>query len=156
MSNRFDKLSETLNLPKINEVLSTDEPSQEDIKAALSATSDLEKTLKNVNGFDQHDQEMDELADLAMQAHKDLMDLGMNVEVKHAGEIFSSASSILKTAVEAKHNKVEKKLKLLKLQLDKLKIDKMSEKDDPEEGKIDGDTFIIDRNDLLQKIKNAK
>ena len=100
--------------------------------------------------YDTHDQEMDTLAELAVQAHKDLQDLGMNVEIRHAGEIFSSSSQMLKIAVDAKNNKVEKKLKLLKLQLDKMKIDLTFKGD---ETPVEGQAHKLDRNELLKQLK---
>ena len=93
---------------------------------------------------------MDELANLAISAHKDLQDLGMNVEIRHAGEIFSSSSAMLKIAVDAKNLKVEKKLKLLKLQLDKMKIDLTFKGDDRT---VDGQAVKLDRNELLKQLK---
>lgn len=99
---------------------------------------------------DQHDEEMDELAALAIKAHQDLQDLGMNVEIRHAGEIFTSSSQMLKIAVDAKNNKVDKKLKMLKLQLDKLKLDRTTKPTelDPVEGKA----TLLDRNELLKQL----
>jgi hypothetical protein len=94
---------------------------------------------------------MDELAGLAVTAHKDLQELGMNVEIKHAGEIFSSSSQMLKIAVDAKNNKVEKKLKLLRLQLIKMKLD--LEYRDSEESAVEGVATKLDRNDLLEQLK---
>ena len=118
---------------------------------ALQNAQKIDDQFKSINGYDQHDREMDDLADLAIQAHKDLQELGMNVEVKHAGEIFSSSSQMLKIAVDAKYNKVDKKLRLLKLQLDKLRIDKMSKSDDA--NTLDGTAVMLDRNELLKQLR---
>lgn len=150
-SKRFKMLEETFDLPSIDE--DTDDtqiPSTEDVSIALEQAKDLEKQFKKMNHYDQHDKEMDELAELAIEAHKNLQDLGMNVEIRHAGEIFSSSSQMLKIAVDAKNNKVEKKLKLLKLQLDKMKID--SNKKDTDS--VDGTVVKLDRNELLKQLKN--
>ena len=40
--------------------------------------------------------ELDHLASKAEQAYDDLMDLGMNVEVRYSGRIFEVAGSMLK------------------------------------------------------------
>lgn len=149
MSKQFEKLEEVLDLPNLNEVLPS--PSAEDVQLALQEAEALEKEFENVNGFDQHDDEMDELASLAIQAHKDLQDLGMNVEVKYAGEIFSSSSQMLKIAVDAKNNKVEKKLKLLRLQLDKMRIDRMVKEES--NNTLDGTAVALDRNEILKQLK---
>jgi hypothetical protein len=151
MSKQFSKLEETLELPNIDDVIDSSMSADADVMQALQNAQNLEDQFKNINGYDQHDREMDELADLAIQAHKDLQELGMNVEVKHAGEIFSSSSQMLKIAVDAKYNKVDKKLKLLKLQLDKLRIDKMSKSDDTTT--LDGTAVMLDRNELLKQLR---
>jgi len=157
MGNQFQKLEETLDLPSMDEVSETSsniQPTQEDINTALARANDLEKEVGKIDGFDQHDGEMDELANMAIEAHKDLQELGMSVEIRHAGEIFSSSSQMLKIAVDAKNLKVEKKLRLLRLQLDKLRIDRMNS--DSNAGVLDGSVQKIDRNDLINMLKNTK
>jgi hypothetical protein len=82
------------------------------------------------------------------------MDLGMNVEAKYGSRMFEVAGNMLKTAVDAKSSKIDKKLKMVELQLKKLAIDKKNTGDgeDPVEGK----GFIVtDRNSLLEKLKNV-
>jgi len=153
-SKRFKNLEETFDLPSIDEddddSMSEEVPSIEDVGTALEQAKNLEKQFRKMDHYDTHDKEMDELATLAIQAHKDLQDLGMNVEIRHAGEIFSSSSQMLKIAVDAKNNKVEKKLKLLKLQLDKMKIDLAHKKEDDS---VDGTAVKLDRNELLKQLK---
>jgi hypothetical protein len=146
MSTKFNKLEEAFDLPSMHEVSET---TCEDIQAALEQAKDLEKTFDQIDGYDQHDIEMDELATLAIQAHKDLQDLGMNVEVRHAGEIFSSSSQMLKIAVDAKNNKVEKKLKLLRLQLEKMKLDRATSNDKT----VEGTAVTLDRNEILKQLR---
>ena len=77
------------------------------MKSALELAEQIDKQLSATRGRDVHDDEMDELAGLAIQAHRDLQDLGMNVEIRHAGEIFSSSSQMLKIAVDAKNSRQE-------------------------------------------------
>ena len=147
MGKTFNKLEEAFNLPDMD---SFTDPTANDIEQALEQANNLEKEFDQMNGYDQHDVEMDELAGLAIQAHKDLQELGMNVEVRHAGEIFSSSSQMLKIAVDAKNNKVEKKLKLLRLQLDKMKIDRQTA---PEHTTLDGTAVAHDRNEILKQLR---
>ena len=52
------------------------------------------------------------------------MDLGMNVDSRYSGRIFEVASTMLRNAIDAKSNKIDKKLKMVELQLKKMKIDK--------------------------------
>jgi hypothetical protein len=149
MTKQFEKLETALNLPPL-ELDAEAVPSSEEVAAALATAKDIEKEFSKIDHYDQHDTEMDDLAEMAIQAHKDLQDLGMNVEVKHAGEIFSSSSQMLKIAVDAKNNKVEKKLKLLKLQLEKLRIDKISG-DSP--NTLEGTAVALDRNEILKQLQ---
>lgn len=149
MSKQFEKLEETLELPSLA-VEEAAIPSTEDVAEALAKAKELEQQFEKIDHYDQHDDEMDDLADMAIQAHKDLQNLGMNVEVKHAGEIFSSSSQMLKIAVDAKNNKVEKKLKLLKLQLEKLRIDKIN---GDNSNTVEGTAIALDRNEILKQLK---
>ena len=82
------------------------------------------------------------------ESGRDLMDLGMNVEARHAGDIFAAAQRMLKNAIEAKTSKTEKKLKMIELQLKKMKLDQSQKTD---EGTIEGEGYVIaDRNDILK------
>ena len=115
----------------------------------------ISSALPQVKGLgDMSDAELDGLANKAEQAFDDLMDLGMNVEAKYGSRMFEVAANMLNAAVTAKTNKIDKKLKMVELQLKKLAIDKknIGEGDDPVEGK---GYIITDRNSLLEKLKNV-
>ena len=150
MANRFKTLEDTFDIESVEEDTATIEPTDDDIHAALALANDIDKQLSAARGKDEHDVEMDHLADLAIKAHMDLQDLGMNVEIRHAGEIFSSSSQMLKIAVDAKNAKVDKKLKMLKLQLDKLKLDRSTKTSDKEP--LDVKATLMDRNELLKQL----
>lgn len=149
MSTPFEKLEEILDLPNM-ENLEPIEPNSEEIAEALQNAKNLEKEFEKLDHYDQHDNEMDQLADMAIQAHQDLQQLGMNVEVRHAGEIFTSSSQMLKIAVDAKNLKVEKKLKLLKLQLEKMRMDRSTDNGQPV---IAGTAIALDRNEILKQLR---
>ena len=70
------------------------------------------------------DLELDKLAGEAEDSYKTLMDLGMNVDSRYSGRIFEVASTMLRNAIDAKSSKIDKKLKMVELQLKKLNIDK--------------------------------
>ena len=97
------------------------------------------------------DLELDKLAVEAEESYKNLMDLGMNVDSRYSGRIFEVASTMLRNAIDAKSNKIDKKLKMVELQLKKMKIDKDGDKDT---GPIEAqDGFVIsDRNELMKKL----
>jgi hypothetical protein len=111
-------------------------------------TSDL-PVITELN--DLNDNELDNLASKAEQAYDDLMDLGMNVEVRYAGRIFEVAGTMMKNAIDAKSAKIDKKLKAIDLQLKKYKIDKENTTEDSDV--INGQGYVItDRNELLKKL----
>jgi uncharacterized membrane protein len=155
------KLEELLNLPE-----SVPEPElipvpKEDTKTAivnlqhtLEEFDKISSALPQVKGLgDMSDAELDSLAKKAEDAFDDLMDLGMNVEARYGSRMFEVAANMLNAAVTAKTNKIDKKLKMVELQLKKLAIDKKNnENEDPVEGK---GYIITDRNSLLEKLKNV-
>jgi hypothetical protein len=100
---------------------------------------------------DMGEKELDDLARKAETAYDDLMDLGMNVEVRYSSRIFEVASSMLGHAITAKTNKVEKKLKAIDLQLKKYKIDKDNNEDTNDV--INGAGYVVlDRNEMIKKL----
>jgi len=113
----------------------------------------IENALPQVRGLEASDNEMDELATLATSSYKDLMDLGMQVDSRFASEIFNSASSMLGHAITAKTAKINKKLKMLDLQLKKAQLDqKIASKTEEIENTPIGEGSLVDRNELLKTI----
>ena len=158
------KLEEILNLPESKEI------TKEETKKKSTVPAEPEPFLRDIDDFDKisaalpqvkglgdvSDKEFDELAQRATDAYDDLMDLGMNVEARYSGRVFEVAASMLKNAIDAKAAKVDKKLKMIELQLKKAKLDQESNQED---SGIDlkGDGYIIaDRNSLIEKLKNMK
>jgi hypothetical protein len=68
--------------------------------------------------------------------------------------MFEVAGTMLTAAINAKSAKIDKKLKMVDLQLKKLAIDKKNagDNEDPVEGK---GYIIADRNSILEKLKNV-
>jgi len=123
---------------------------------ALSNLEKIESALPAVRGLEAADSDMDELADLAKNSYKDLMDLGLQVEARFSAEIFNSAGTFLGHAITAKTAKLNKKLKMIELQLKKAALDqKVSSKVEEIESTPLGDGKTLDRNELL-KILSAK
>ena len=97
------------------------------------------------------DLELDKLAIEAEESYKNLMDLGMNVDSRYSGRIFEVAGNFLRNAIDAKGSKIDKKLKMVELQLKKMKLDKDGNKDGGPVEESDG--FVIsDRNELMKKL----
>jgi len=131
--------------PKHEEITSLDDQ--------FHAVQKITQTLPRIQELETLDEaELDNLAKKAEQAYDDLMDLGMNVEVRYSGRIFEVASSMMSNAITAKSNKIEKKLKAIDLQLKKLKIDNDAGHDE-NDNIINGQGYVItDRNELLKKL----
>jgi len=147
------KLEELFDLPPTQQDIDAAVPtlpaSRETIQAIDAAIDKIDDALPAVRGLESTDTEMDELADLATGSYKDLMDLGMQVDSRFAAEIFNTASSMLGHAITAKTAKLDKKLKMIDLQLKKMRLDQSQ----PEESKPQqGTGHVLSRNELLEKI----
>jgi len=124
------KLEEILNLPENKKIIKAEEQKNEVVPQVQPFLRDIEEfdkisaALPQVKGLgDASDAEFDALAQRATDAYDDLMDLGMNVEARYSGRIFEVAGTMLKNAIDAKSAKIDKKLKMIELQLKKQKID---------------------------------
>ena len=152
------KLEELFDLPQSDpdhEPLVSDE---DDLPAPVPSTQDglsvldkINEALPAVRGLEASDKEMDQLAEMAIATYQDLVDLGMNVESRFSSEIFSVASSLLGHAITAKNAKMNKKLKMIELQLRKAKLD-MDRGDEV----ATAQGSILDRNELLEKLLGKK
>jgi hypothetical protein len=157
------KLEEILNLPASKDIIKAEEKKKqkaEKPETFLRDVAEFDKisaSLPQVKGLgDLADSEFDALAQRATDAYDDLMDLGMNVEARYSGRIFEVAGGMLKNAIDAKAAKIDKKLKMIELQLKKAKLDQDANGGD-ESISIPGDGFIVtDRNSLLEKLKSMK
>ena len=117
----------------------------------------IETALPAVKGLEASDQEMDELGQLAKDSYKDLMDLDMNVDSRFASEIFGVASNMLNHAISAKTAKINKKLKMIDLQLKKASQDQKKLLDNAgNEPMEQGQGFVLDRNEMLKELLNNK
>ncbi len=155
------KLEELLDLPDSKEIIKQDQK-----KDKKDVVAQQNETLRDIAEFDKiaaalpavkglgemADTELNDIAQKAMDAYDDLMDLGMNVESRYSGRVFEVAGGMLKTSLDAKVAKMDKKLKMIELQLKKEKLDKDGRPDDE---LVQGEGYIVtDRNSLLEKLKN--
>jgi hypothetical protein len=153
------KLEELFNLSEseTNELtLPIPDTAQEVTTEALNNLEKIENALPQVKGLEAGDNEMDELANLATSSYKDLMDLGMQVDSRFSSEIFGVASNLLGHAITAKTAKLNKKLKMIDLQLKKAALDQRAQaKGEELENTPVGEGKSLDRNELL-KVLSAK
>lgn len=159
------KLEELLNLPDSKEIIEQDKSDSkkeekhtaivehEETQRNIAELDKISAALPQVKGLgEMADKELNEVATKAMDAYEDLMDLGMNVESRYSGRVFEVAGQMLKTNLDAKVAKLDKKLKMVELQLKKEKQDKDAGNED---NVVSGDGYVVtDRNSLLEKLKN--
>ena len=132
-------------------------PKEEIVEVTQEALDNLEKidsALPQVRGLEASDNEMDELAELAVDSFKDLKELGMQVDSRYSSEIFAAAGTFLGHAITARTAKLNKKLKMIELQLKKAALDQKNAATNKElentplgEGKL-----VADRNELLKML----
>jgi hypothetical protein len=153
------KLEELFNLPEsetteeVVEASEVTEPTTIDLEEKLEQFDKIAAALPRVKGLgDLADSELDALAGKAEKAYDDLIDLGMNVEARYGARMFEVAAQMMNAAISAKSAKIDKKLKMVELQLKKYAVDKKN-------GDAGGETIqaenvlITDRNSLLEKLK---
>lgn len=133
------------------------EVTKEVTETALSNLDRIETALPQVRGLEAADTELDELAELAASSYKDLVDLGLQVESRFSAEIFNAASGFLGHAITAKTAKINKKLKMIELQLKKANLDaKLKEKNEEIDNLPAGEGQALDRNELLRMLAGKK
>jgi hypothetical protein len=148
-----DKVEETPTIEEsrdLTEILSTE----------ISTTEKIDASLPMVQGLNEHDNDMDDIHQRAINTFEELISLGMNVEVHAGAKLMETANQMLKTAMEAKDSKVDRKLKMLNLQLQKAKLDLAQDKED-KKSKIDDEiesegSVVLDRNELLKRLDRAQ
>ena len=167
------KLEDILNLPNVKEAFkevdkkeqaranrdqtkivmkNVDPETAKNLQKSYAEFDKIAAALPQVKGLGElSDLELDKLAIESEESYKNLMDLGMNVDSRYSGRIFEVASNFLRNAIDAKGSKIDKKLKMVELQLKKMKLDKDGNKDGGPIEESDG--FVIsDRNELMKKL----
>jgi len=152
------RLEEEFNLPPIEEVTEKAEvveqevvelpATKQEVDDALDIAERINEALPQVKGLADSDIELDDIATKALESYEELMRLGMNVQDVHAGRIFDNAANMLKVALDSKSAKIDKKLKMVDLQLKRQKLDQDL---DPDQAN-NPNQQIFNRNDLLKFI----
>ncbi len=162
------KLEELFDLPPSSKP--AEESAQapvEDLRTQLQILDEnidkVDAALPGVRGLESSDEEMDGLAELAKDSYRDLMDLGMQVDSRFASEIFSVASNMLGHAITAKTAKLDKKLKMIDLQMKKIRLDQQQQVIDAKAADAGGGEamqtaqgMVLSRNDLLERLLASK
>lgn len=152
------KLEELFDLPPSGCDSETTEPdtvpaTQIQLKEIDATIDKIDQALPAVRGLDASDAEMDDIAAKAQETFDNLMDLGFNVDSRYASEIFAVAGTMLGHALTAKTAKLNKKLKMVELQLKKARMDADTQGDAPT---TTAHGQVLSRNDLLEMIKGTR
>ena len=116
----------------------------------------IDAALPAIRDLDASDRELDDIAEMAKESYQNLSDLGFNVDSRYASELFAVASTMLGHALVAKTTKLNKKLKMLDLQMKKLKLDQDAAKNAPEDAMETAHGQVLNRNDLLERLMASR
>jgi hypothetical protein len=152
------RLEELFDLPPSGCDSETTEPesiptTQIQLKEIDATIDKIDEALPAVRGLDASDAEMDDIAAKAQETFDNLMDLGFNVDSRYASEIFAVAGTMLGHALTAKTAKLNKKLKMVELQMKKIKLDRDAQGEEPTQT---AHGQVLSRNDLLEMIKGTQ
>lgn len=172
-------MEDALNLPRLSDVLKNMSPnkniensndeeiSSEEITESLKDMNEIVHKIDamNITDFTKNERTFNQLQEMAIQAHKDCMDAGLDVEARNAGNFLDPAMTGLNIAMEIERSKVERKLKLLRLELEKEKNELYRRKLELEEKKhnsiepektITNETTRVTNAELMEMLKNIK
>ena len=155
-----EKLRQLFDLPEqptavpqpLVEPVSAEPTDLETLARIDTAIDKIDAALPGVRGLEATDTEMDDLAKMATDAFQDLMEIGNNVEARFSSEIYAVASNMLGHAITAKTAKLDKKLKMVDLQLKKARLDQQNTDAPPPSA---GSGVQLSRNELLAHILNS-
>ena len=146
------KLEELFDFPPSEESDPTAEQTHTRIVEIDATIDKIDAALPTVRDLETGDRELDDLAAKAQETFNDLMDLGMQIDSRYSSEIFAVASTMLGHALTAKTAKLNKKLKMVDLQLKKLKMDQDAARNAPEPAIETAHGQVLSRNDLLERL----
>jgi len=151
------QLEELFNLPPAGDSTPTEEIETppvvvNDIDIPLSTK--IEHALPQIHGIGQGDEEVDTIAREAMDMHREIRELAMNVEPRHSAELLAVAAQLLKTALDAKQGKEDAKLKAVRLQIQALTAKKVNPLAPDGITETQG-TVFANRNEMLASLKKT-
>jgi hypothetical protein len=160
-------ISDTLNMKSLEEIMAETEcvepqeemAEEETLPAVTEQRSESLMSTSQMKGSD-HAKAMDEIHDEALDVARQIVDMGMNIDPARAPRILEVANQWFKTAADAKINKRDSELKLMKLIQDQRKLELEERKFKGEHGNedmIQGEVvYEGDRNKLLKILKAQK
>lgn len=155
------KLEDLINIPPISEMQAAIERSEElsvaidNSGVTFTLNDKLEAALPIVADIMAHDNEMDDIAGRALSSYNELCNMADNTPAMYSGKIYEVAANMLRTAMDAREAKLQKKLRIVEMQLKKLRIDKVKD-ESGESVTTNSNSNVFDRNELLELLKPKK
>jgi hypothetical protein len=151
------RLEEVFDLAPMQEDEPETEPTtnvESEVMNAITVTEKIEHALATVGDLHMHDKEMDEIFDAAFETYEECKELALSSHDAHAAKMMEAAATMLKTAMEARDSKTNRKIKMVELQLKKAKLDLDVKRSHPA-GVADPTSSgaEFDRNELLKHIR---
>lgn len=141
---------EELQLPLVSNTEPMVIPDVSELTTQMDIADRIDRALPQVRGLETEDKDLDDYAQQAMDSFGRLMDLGFNMDDRNAGKIFEVASTMMGNAITAKTAKLDKKLKMVELQL---KAARLAQTQKPEEeSQQNNGELNTDRNAILNLI----
>lgn len=142
--------AEETQLPLVDNLVPMTIPDVSEVSMQLDIADRIDQALPQVRGLETEDRDLDDYARQAMDSFGKLMDLGFNMDDRNAGKIFEVASTMMGNAITAKTAKLDKKLKMVELQL---KAARLAQTQKPEEeNQQNNGELNTDRNAILNLI----
>ena len=142
--------AEETQLPLADNLVPMTMPDVSEVSMQLDIADRIDQALPQVRGLETEDRDLDDYARQAMDSFGKLMDLGFNMDDRNAGKIFEVASTMMGNAITAKTAKLDKKLKMVELQL---KAARLAQTQKPEEeNQQNNGELNTDRNAILNLI----
>lgn len=136
----------------LEDIIEHAEEERTELMTAITNSEKINAALPIISDLDNHDDEMDDIAQKALDTFAELHDIGLNVSDPHIGKVFEVASQLLKTALDARDAKATRKLKQIELMIKKQKLDT----DSGESSGSGGSGEEFDRNELLKMFLDNK
>lgn len=115
----------------------------EEMRALIKKADKIDAALPQVTSIENIDEDLDHYAAKSMEVFDELIDLGKNVEDRHAANIFDAAGRMMVNAITAKTTKADKKLQMIKLQIQKARLEHDKDKLIMQKAKAAGNPNLI-------------
>lgn len=123
-------------------------PSDVGKKAVKQYKKEMTEIITNEN-LTEHDEFMSNMSEETTRMAKELYSIALDGEPRHAAEILNSVANLMRLAFDAENSKLEKRTKLLEVELKVRKLDHDLKNEDPNQMPSN----MVSREDLMQLLQ---